>query len=89
MIAFSELLTEPAKQAGIPIPDDVKNFENYKDSHPHFFLFCIMQLGQPMPYPSAHWDNACVIAEIPEKDIATLTITQILNLGFNIGYSSL
>jgi len=86
MIAFPELLIEPANRAGIPTPDDVTRYEEYAELYPHFFVFCQMQLGSPMPYPSVHFDNAKIIAMFTEEDFFTLTDQDIINHGFQIGY---
>lgn len=80
-----QMLVNPAKEAGIMCPEDPDNYE--KNDFQHFFVFCNMQLWQPMPYPSVHWDNAKIIASIPKSKITSLNKDQIINLGFNIGYS--
>jgi len=47
-----------------------------------------MQLGQPLPHPAAHWENAEVIAEIPEERLKTVTPGELVEeFGFQIGYS--
>jgi len=60
MLAFPEMIAPAAKEAGIKLPPDLENFDS--KAYPHWQVFCRMQLGQPMPHASAHWDNAKVIA---------------------------
>jgi hypothetical protein len=86
MIAFATMLAEPASAAGIPVPPDPDEFD--RDEFPRFSVFCIMQLGAPMPYPAVVWDNAKVIAGLPEERVKEITYTELVDLGFSIGYSS-
>ena len=76
MIAFRGMLLEPAKQSGMKVPEDADNFDY--DEYPHFSVFCAVQIGAAMPYPTAHWENAKVIAEIPEEKVRTITWEEIL-----------
>lgn len=87
MIAFATMLERPAKEAGISVPADPDNFEAEKEAFPHFFVFCAMQLGAPMPHASAHWENAKVIAAIPETELKSLTGDDIITRGFQAGFS--
>jgi len=87
MLAFPVMLKKPAEQAGIPTPDNADLYEEYKELYPHFFIFCRMQLGAPMPYPSVHFDNAKIVASIPEQELQTITHEEIVRRGFQIGYS--
>lgn len=86
MLAFPGMLAGPAKQAGIsvpdPIPDDIQEF---KETHRRFFLFCVVQLGQSLPHPTAHWNNAEVMASIPEDKLETITVGELLEAGLQIG----
>jgi len=85
MIAFPAMLIEPAKKAGIKIPDNVDDYD--KEKFAHFFVFCFAQLGQSMPYPSAHWDNAKIIASFSDEEIKLVTGKMLLEKGFAIGSS--
>jgi hypothetical protein len=87
MLVFASMLENPAKKAGISVPPDPDNFEAEKEVFPHFFVFCAMQLGAPMPHASAHWENAKVIAAIPENELKTLSGDDIIGRGFQIGFS--
>lgn len=90
MIAFPSMLLNPAREAGMKTPDDVPNedLSNVdKEQYDHFYVYCCMQLGAPMPSPSSHWDNAKVIAAIPAEKIRTMKPADIIKLGFETGYS--
>lgn len=80
MIAEPAGLVGPAKEAGIAIPEDLEEFD--PEEYPHWDAFCTMQLGRPMPNASCHWENAKVIARIPLDKIKTITIREMLNMGF-------
>jgi hypothetical protein len=85
MIIVPAMLVEPAKQAGMKVPDDPENFKPAE--FPHFHVFSIMQLGSSLPYSAAHWDNAKLIAQIPDDKIKEVTVADVLNLGFAHGKS--
>lgn len=79
MLAFPGMLINPAKQAGMKVPEDADNFD--PNEFPHFKAFCNIQLGQPMPSPTSHWENAKIVASIPQEKIFTITIGEMLNMG--------
>jgi len=80
MLAFRSMLIEPAKKAGMSVPNDAENFSS--DLFPHFRVFCNMQIGRPMPTPSCHWDNAKIIAAIPDDKIKIICLPEIEQLGY-------
>lgn len=84
MIAFPEMLMEPANKADMMVPPDVRKYKS--EEYPHFHLFCSAQLGQPMPDWTSHWDNAKVIAQIPLDKIKSITWDELKELGFKVGY---
>lgn len=84
MIAFPSMLLKPAEKAGINTPQDADNFD--PNAYPHFTVFLNMQLGQPMPILGCHWDNAKVVAAIPEAEIKTITPATLIERGFIVGY---
>lgn len=88
MLAFPSMLADAAEKAGILLPKDCDRFDENKEQYPHWFVFCIMQLGQPMPSPGVHYENAKVIAELTDEEIVTLTHLQIVKRGFQIGFST-
>ena len=79
MIAFPELLIEPAKKAGIKVPDNVSKYD--KQDFMHWHVFCTVQLGASMPNWTVHWENARVIANIPEEEINKVTYQDLLSKG--------
>jgi hypothetical protein len=44
MIAFPTMLVSAAKEAGMSIPDDIKdqNIDSFADKHFHFYVFCLL-----------------------------------------------
>ena len=89
MIAFAGMLLDAATKAGIACPEDPDAFESideFKDSHPRFWMFCVCQLGASMPYPGVHFNNAKAIADIPEEELPTITFQQLEKRGFSTGY---
>lgn len=82
MIALPIMLVEPAKQAGIDVPNDLDNYdvEKYK----RFHLLRCAQLGQPMPNPLSHFTNAKIIAQVPEDRIKDITFNDLIEMGFEI-----
>lgn len=85
MVGFPGMLTAPAEEAGMKVPSDPENFN--PNEFPHFHVFCILQLGTSMPNPTAHWDNAKVIAKIPQEQIFSVTPAQVIEMGFQAGSS--
>lgn len=86
MIAFPSMLIGPAEKAGIPVPPDPDNYS--KEEFKRFFIFEMCQLGASMPYPSCVWDNAQVIAQIPEDKLEIITHKELVELGFRVGASN-
>lgn len=77
MLAFPSMLVAPALKAGMTTPDDHLlhgEFDTFKETHPHFFVFCLLQLARPMTAPTEHWDNAKVVAEVPLDRLKTMTV---------------
>lgn len=84
MIAYPCILAAAAEQAGMSIPEDPDMFEQMKEEHPHFHVFCILQLGKRMHSPDEHWNNAKVIANIPKEKLVTMTLDEFINEGVSI-----
>lgn len=80
MIAFPEILVSPAREAGMDYPPNPREFD--ANEYPHFTVFCKLQLGKPMTSPHDHWDNAKVIARVPNAEIKTITLEQLTQRGF-------
>lgn len=81
MIAFSGLLVQPAKNAGIKVPKDPDDYDQAK--FPHWHVYVTLQVGRRLPSPRSHWENAKVIAAIPAKKIKTVTYGDVCELGFD------
>ncbi len=87
MIAFPSMLLAPAEKAGIPVPskeklDSKEGFDEKK--YLRFHIFCCVQLGQSMPDAHSHWDNAHVIAQIPEEKLKSITFGELIEMGLRI-----
>lgn len=80
MFAFPGLLVKAAEDAGMKVPSDPDNY--VAAEYPHFHVFCNAQIGRRMPYPGVHFDNARVIAGIPDEDILHLTRKDLVTRGF-------
>ncbi len=85
MIAFPIMAAACAAEAGMKVPDDPNSFKS--EEFPHFKVFCNVQLGASMPYATAHWDNAKVIAAISDDKILQITYEELLTLGLAVGLS--
>jgi len=85
MLAFPEMIAPAAKEAGLKVPPDLRNFD--PDEYPHWAVFCKVQLGAPMPHASAHWDNAKVVAKVAEDRIRQITPGELVGLGLAVGFS--
>ena len=82
MLAYAGMLIDAAQKAGIATPLNPEKF--IANEYPYFKVFKIAQLGQPMPYPTVHYDNAKVVAAVPESEIKTITIEKLIKRGFKI-----
>lgn len=84
MLAFPGMLVEAAKQAGMKVPKDPDDFKPEK--FPHFQVFCNVQLGRAMTSWTEHWDNAKVVAKVPEKEITTIKMPKLIEMGLRGTY---
>lgn len=80
MFAFPGLLVKAAEDAGMKVPSDPDNY--VASDYPHFHVFCNAQIGRRMPYPGVHFDNARVIAEIPDDAILHMKVEDLVTRGF-------
>jgi len=78
------MLISPAEKAGMKVPPDVNDFEG--GEYPHFAVYCNIQLGSPMPHPTAHWDNAEVIAAVSDDKIKSVTFNDLVAAGLAMGF---
>ena len=86
MIAFAGLLCNPAEKAGIKVPENMEfdgsNLDDFRETHPHFFVYAMMQLGAPLPDADSHWRNAKVIAAVSDDEITKVTPVDLQERGF-------
>ena len=85
MFVFPSMLVPSARQAGIKTPPDPDDYN--ADEYNKFHMFCCAQLGNPMPYPGVHFENAKVIARLKEDELENMTMGDLEKAGFQIGYS--
>lgn len=83
MLVFEGMLVDSAERAGMKIPpaeelDTAPGFD--KDKYPHFYVYCLLQLGRSMDWDEP-WTNAKVIAGIPEDKLRAMTIEDFMAAG--------
>lgn len=81
MIVFPFLLVPAAEEANMKVPPDADNFN--ADEFPHFRVFCNIQLSRAAT-PTEHWENAKLIAAIPDDKIRTITVQDLRDLGVTL-----
>lgn len=86
MLAYPGMIAEAARKAGIEVPADPDG-EFDPEKYVRFSIFCTVQLGRPMTSWNEHWDNAHVIANIPENRLKTITLAQLIGCGLHIATS--
>lgn len=69
MLVFAGMIAKAAQDAGMKVPDNPDGDWSPKE-YPHFHVFCNVQLARPMVSPGEHWENAKIVAAIPEKRTA-------------------
>lgn len=75
------MLVTAAEAVGMKVPSDPDKYD--RDQFPHFAVFCNAQLGKPMR-PGEHWENAKVIAGIPDAKIREVSMAYLVELGFEL-----
>lgn len=80
MLVFEGMLVEAAQKAGMKCPEDPDNTPYDRNDYPHFWVFCQLQLGRGIQW-GEHWDNAVIIAKIPEEKLKTMLLPDFLALG--------
>lgn len=81
MLAFAFMLIDAAEQAGMKTPTLPRGVETFdRDAYPHFDVFCKVQLARPMQ-PGEHWENAKVVASVPEDEIRGVTLEELVERG--------
>jgi hypothetical protein len=81
MMAFPSMLVGAAEKAGIKIPSQPDGKWKSKD-FPHFHIFCNVQLCRPIRW-GEHWENAEVIAAIPETELESIKLGDLIARGLH------
>ena len=71
-------LVVDSREAGISVPPDPFYFD--PTEYPHFWLFCMVQMGRPFRHAEPR-HNAKVIATIQDKDLYTITMSELMDKG--------
>lgn len=84
MLAFPDMLIPAAEAAGMKTPQDADDFS--AEEFVHFQVFCNAQLGRAMEWEEP-WENAKVIAAIPEEELKKMTLEKLIEKGLRVkGY---
>lgn len=82
MLMLPSMLLSACADSGIPTPGDTVDDTGYDpEEFPRFHLFCLYQLCRPCRW-GEHFDNAEVIANVPEAKLKTITLEELIALGF-------
>lgn len=79
MILYPGMIATAAEQAGIKVPQDPDGDWNPQE-FPHFNIFCAVQLARPIRW-GEHWENAKVVAAIPEDKLDSVTLQDLIDSG--------
>jgi len=79
MIIFPGMIAEAAKQAGMKTPENPDDGFDAKE-YPHFNIYCAVQLGRAIRW-GEHWENAKVVARIPNDKLETVTLQDLIEDG--------
>lgn len=84
MIVYPGMIVEAGRKAGMKVPENPDVDGSWKaEDYPHFNVFCNVQLARPLSYWGEHWENAKIIAAIPETEIKTITLESLLSRGLH------
>lgn len=81
MLAFPSMIAKAAEEAGMKVPENPDDFSPHE--FPHFQVFCSVQLGRRMNSMVEHWENAKVIAAIPDDEIKQVSVDDLIKLGLS------
>ena len=82
MFLFPSMIYNAAVEAGMPVPPE-SSCESYDPNEfPHWHVYCNVQLGVPLTWGN-HWENAKLIARIPQEQLRTMTLCQLEEMGFS------
>lgn len=83
MMAFPSMLFDAADQAKMARPPEDWNedwTDELREQYPHFFCYCMLQLNRPITW-GEHWENAKIIASIPDTKIKKMELVDFLAMG--------
>ena len=80
MLSEPYQIAKAAEDAGMRLPPDIDNVD--PEQFPHFHVYCAVQLGCSITWGN-HWNNAKIIAAIPDDKIKQVTHEDLEALGFN------
>jgi hypothetical protein len=91
---FPGMLTEFADQSGISVPEDADGdlaevesltYDDapYRETHVHFFVFCLLHLGQAFPDATLE-ENARILATMTEEEVKDATIGEFTRRGMEL-----
>lgn len=84
MICFASELVDAAKGAMMEVPSNPSNWFNERDSFPHFYIFCSIQLDKAVRCWNEHITNAKIIARIPKDRILKVSQYNLRELGVSV-----
>jgi hypothetical protein len=86
MLIFPSMLCTAAREAGIPVPpsDVLDDPDQFKETHPQFFVLCATQLQRPMSR-GEHFENARALAKIPLELLPRMTMGDLQEAGVHCG----
>lgn len=79
MIIFPGMIASAAEKAGMKVPPEPDGDWDAKE-YPHFNIFCTVQLCRAIRW-GEHWENAKVVARIPEDKLQTVTLQDLIDDG--------
>ncbi len=79
MMVFPGMIAEAAEKANMKVPPD-PNGEWDEKEYPHFNVFCNVQLCRRIRW-GEHWENAKIVAAIPDDKIDTVTLADLIAAG--------
>jgi len=79
MMIFPGVIAEAAEKAGMKVPPDPDGKWD-ENEYPHFNIFCDVQLCRRIRW-GEHWENAKVVARIPEDKLVTVTLGDLIRDG--------
>jgi hypothetical protein len=81
MLMFPGMIADAAVKAGMKVPENPDDETSWmQEDYPHFRVFCTVQLCRRIRW-GEHWGNAEVVAAIPDSEIRTITLQDLIDRG--------